>query len=581
MSSIKRSHLSIWKEFMRIALFYVCLPLLLFACNNSDLTEKTGLLNDPYLEWEISWDGSEDNPYDVVASARFTHSESGEQKRSLMFYDGDGAWKFRFTGTRTGIWQIQTEGPRPLGNLTGKVRINSTDQAYKGFFSGRGTNWVWNGTDEAFVPQFAMMSGPEKYWSSGRVDTAAVKETVWEFIIETGFTGLHFSGGGGWWFNIFDKNTRDDHGNPIGEQDPDQRTFNVMEEFLTRAYEQGAATHIWMWGSDGWGEEGPEGIGGPMSVTDKRILRYIAGRLGPIPGWSMGYGYDLHAWADADELRTWYEYLKDQLGGWEHMLGARSDPYDANNQEMKRWMEEGIPLQRKPLSAIYWSGDYVGHYDYRVAYPWYVEVISSSDKPQLQEDRFRIRKSGTFQPKDYTPDMTVRGLWHSTMAGGVGNIWGNLLPHNENNLGSDPYDNRAEATIRGTRVLVDIKGAIQTYHTFWFEKDLFTTDLIRDNDLTGNNPGEGVLEAENISPVQVCLRDSDYNRFIFYAEQTKSIRMDLRSMPRALEAVAVDTRQSYKEYQLGTLDPQLYSSAELPYESDWVIAIGDRMLEGE
>jgi hypothetical protein len=218
-----------------------------------------------------------------------------------------------------------------------------------------------------------------------------------------------------------------------------------------------------MWGADSHADAGPEGIGGAMSEADERINRYIAARLGPIPGWSMGYGYDLHAWADADELQTWYDYLKAHLGGWPHLVGARADRYDADNDEMRRILEGKNALERRPASEVFWTGDYVGHYDYRVAYPWYVEVRQTANKPHIQEDRFRIRQRETFQFKDYTPEMTVRGLWHSTMAGGVANIWGNLHPHSHNNQGSESYGNRGTATIRGEKVVVDIKDEIKTY----------------------------------------------------------------------------------------------------------------------
>ncbi|MAG93645.1 MAG: hypothetical protein CMJ48_07840, partial [Planctomycetaceae bacterium] len=52
------------------------------------------------------------------------------------------------------------------------------------------------------------------------------------------------------------------------------------------------------------------------------------------------------------------------------------------------------------------------------------------------EDRFRIRHSKTYADKDYTMEMTRRGLWHSTMAGGVANIWGHLPRGHDAWLGS-------------------------------------------------------------------------------------------------------------------------------------------------
>ncbi len=43
-----------------------------------------------------------DNPFDLVATVTFVHAK--ETRTTEMFYVGDNTWKFRFTGTRTGVW---------------------------------------------------------------------------------------------------------------------------------------------------------------------------------------------------------------------------------------------------------------------------------------------------------------------------------------------------------------------------------------------------------------------------------------------------------------------------------------------
>lgn len=558
----------------------VLLPLnvaigLLLTFNADCLKDKTGHLNEPYLEWEIKWDGAEGNPYDVIAHAVFTHTKSGEQETSLMFFDGDNTWKFRFTGTKTGEWKLTTSGPGELDSQTATVTIQKNPEKRNGFFTTKGPKWIWAGSGNAIVPQFVMMRPPKGYWADGRVVTQAIAETVQEFIHEHGFTGFHFSGIAGAWFDIELSDTKDSDDKPIGPQNPDPRTFRVFEEFLIRSYQAGAATHIWMWGADSHADSGPEGIGGPMSKTDQRILRYIAARLGPIPGWSMGYGYDLHAWADEDELQNWYDFLKEQLGGWPHPLGARADRYDANNAQLLKSGEE--KLTRRPYTEVFWSGDYVGHYDYRVAYAWFSKLSGYLGKPQFEEDRFRIRSHRVFQHKDYTSDMTLRSMWHSTMAGGVANIWGNLLPHSDNNKGSQPYDNRAKGEIHGAKFTVDIKDQIKTYHKFWFEHNRFSFDLVRDNELTGNEVGPVFLDPNGGGYISVCLRDRDNENYIFYVENDDHVRMDLRGMQGKQHAIAVDTRKSYAEQKLNSLEPKLYASFELPYRSTWAIAVGEEV----
>jgi hypothetical protein len=83
------------------------------------LPDKEALLNEPYVEWTLAYEGDDGNPYDVIAHALFTHEQSGATTRSLMFYDGEGRWRVRFTGTRLGRWTITTTGP---GTLGGAVR---------------------------------------------------------------------------------------------------------------------------------------------------------------------------------------------------------------------------------------------------------------------------------------------------------------------------------------------------------------------------------------------------------------------------------------------------------------------------
>ena len=61
--------------------------------------------------------GASGNPYDVIASAEFTHTD-GAKVRTLIFYGGEYQRRFRFTGTRVGTWMLRTEGPADLGGQT-------------------------------------------------------------------------------------------------------------------------------------------------------------------------------------------------------------------------------------------------------------------------------------------------------------------------------------------------------------------------------------------------------------------------------------------------------------------------------
>ncbi|MBS3777388.1 MAG: hypothetical protein KGY70_19495, partial [Bacteroidales bacterium] len=159
--------------------------------------------------------------------------------------------------------------------------------------------------------------------------------------------------------------------------------------------------------------------------------------------------------------------------GWGHFIGARVG-YD----EKGLWAVDPRPPRpprdasfRAPVADKYtfWlSGDYIGYTSYRPLYPRYKEVIHHHpDKPSFEEDRFRLRHSEQWSYKDYSPELTRRGLWHSAMSGGVANIWGNLLPHSQNERGSEPYDNKATTEVNETTITVDMKHQIKNYSRFF------------------------------------------------------------------------------------------------------------------
>ena len=237
----------------------------------------------------------------------------------------------------------------------------------------------------------------------------------------------------------------------------------------------------------------------------------------------MSYGFDLWEWTDDKQLTTWHRYLHNHLG-WPHMLGARS--------------------QKHALTQLSEAMDYASYEQHRPDFDTYVQSFEKRpSKPSFSEDRFRIRDSPQHAEKDYDEVMTRRGLWHSAMAGGVANIWGNLISSDvnaQNREGSFPYPN---------------PHWIKTYAEFF--KDRFHLDLERDNTITDG----------------VCLRRPGGSEFLFYREEAESIRMDLSSMPSRTLAVAVDVLKPYHEIDLGPLKPKA-QTWQAPYRSDWAIAVG-------
>ena len=273
------------------------------AAQDRTLPAKTGTQWYPYLEWRLENPSVEGNPFDVGAEAVFVHHETGETVTTGLFYDGADTWAFRFTGTHTGDWTFRTASDdADLHGWTGVVTITpNPDPEAHGFMKAFGSKWGWEGTETAFVPQYVMAKEPSAYLDAdGAVDTAKVEADVKEFVDGHGFTGFHLRGGAGW----FD-----------GE-DPDVGFYRALEGLIGRVHERGGASHIWMWGAGrDEDDEGPIALaGGPMSEVDRRNLRYLAARLGPIPGWSMGYGFDTeNAWAPREELDAWKAFLEARM----------------------------------------------------------------------------------------------------------------------------------------------------------------------------------------------------------------------------------------------------------------------------
>ena len=547
---------------MRPVLVMLPLTLFLVPWAGAALPSRTGSLNTPYLEWSIEWQGTTGNPHDVIASVEFTDPD-GARVRTPMFYGGNDQWRFRFTGIRVGTWKLRTDGPGDLGGhaATVEVRERSGGRA-NGFMTHFASKWGWQGTQKAFVPQYVMGKDLDAYYDddAGRVDEAKIERDIRKFIVEHGFTGFHLQGRGRWFSLV---------GRPGKDPNPDPRTYEVLETIIRKVYERGGACHIWMWGKDIRRDgDGPRAmVGGPMTAADQRNLRYLAARLGPIPGWSIGYGYDTeNLWASPEELDTWKEFLHGYCG-WHHFIGAR-----VGFDEKGPYGEFGKGIPKPPLNdkynapvgdeyAAWLGGSYTGYTSYRPLYDRYVEGIEHRPNiPSFEEDRFRLREAPQWTHKDYSPKSTIKGLWHSAMAGGVANIWGNLLP-NDDQGGSQSYDHGD----------VDIKHLIKTYATFFRDKKRFRKDFIRDNTIA--DPRKGTTEVPAAASISVCLRNRDMTHLVFYKEDAVSVGMDLSAMKGPRPAVAVDAHRAYKEIDLGVLAARK-QAWRAPYPSTWAIAVG-------
>lgn len=473
------------------------------------------------------------NAFDVEASVTFTHTGSGRTITTPMFYDDNGGYRFRFTGVEAGDWIYTTTSPvAELANRTGTVRVNpSSDPGRLGFTSHVGNQWARQRADggvEAFVPQLVMLPThiprePELF--DGKIDT---------FINGHGFTGFHLNTVAAYWFDRDSPNNRriNDPNNPVPTPvNPDPVSFDRIESVIRQTHAAGGHVHIWAWGDEDRRQSANDLAGGANGEVDRRLQRYIAARLGPMPGWSMGYGFDLDEWAGApddpeQQVESWHDFILDQ-SGYDHLLGARSEG-------------PNFGLDHSADDDYSANLGYAGYEHHTPTYDVYRAALETfGDKPVFSEDRFRIRDDG--REKDYTAEQTRQGLWLSTMAGGVANIWGDLLP--SDNGGSTPYDNAEQ---------------LKTYSEFFFERDRYRLGMTIDNGLT--------TDASHY-----VLRDGDA-LLVVYAEDTDVIEIDLSGFELPLSVIAVDAMESYAEIDLGIFEPGLVT-IDLSASSNWALAI--------
>ena len=386
-----------------------------------------------------------------------------------------------------------------------------------------GNKWGWAGTGEVFVPQLVMYATPPNFYGNpGKVDA-----DVRLYLDTYGFNGFHVFVSCRW-FDIGEPDCREAEGD---DPELDPRTFEALEMLIRKTYAANGMVHMWMWGDeergqtpsarDDWG-----GLDGPVA---RKVEAAIAERLGPLSGWTLGYGFDLDEWVEASEIHAWRDRMHGLLPGFRFMGGRPQGPNEGRNHRHYAAWNNGL--------------DYASYEHHKPSYGVYVEALESNpDKPVMSEDRFRVLPSS--DRKHYSPEEIRRGLYHSTFAGGVANIWGHLKDGGSHELGSAPFPNR---------------GQIRTY--FEFVRGRFLEPMSR-------------CSAAKANPHRrsLCLGDAGAH-YLFYKENAERVELDLKEAPAALPVVAVDTRKPYEEIELGSYAPGRHQW-RAPYRSDWAIAAG-------
>lgn len=401
-----------------------------------------------------------ENPTSEPITIRHT---DGEIHQTLAFEDGDQS-KFRFTPSQAGNWKFSTGG---------SIEISSERPAYaKGFVVANGINWTRSATGEAFVPQYLM-------YNQSDLDNG-----LQEFVVEHGFTGFHIT------------NLRDF-----------MRNFSYFEAIVLKTYRLGGVTHFWIWG-DRSRLQTPLTYG----LDADHLYKQIAARLGPLPGWTVGYGFDLFEWASADEVEDFQDYLQ-HATSYQHLVGGR-----------------GYKNAYRQISSNLGYASWEWHQPSLTDYKDHLKLANG--RPAFSEDRFRVRQPTKYPEKDYDFEKTRKGLWHSTLAGGVANIWG----HKPKGRGySEPYPN---------------KEAIRTYRNTidkYFKSGMSIEDQVVDGG--------------------TCLGATSH--LLCYVENSGKVSFQKGALKGISEILVIDTKEAYREIRIDVRGQVI----ELTKTSDWAILL--------
>jgi len=379
----------------------------------------------------------------------------------------------------------------------------------RGYITHSNQKYIWSKTGQAFVPNYVMIDMIANQREKGKSnDLSLIAENemdafIDKFFVEHGFNGIHIPVYGQW-FHIGDNKVKPN------DIEIDHKTFDQLKMIITKVYEAGGCTHIWLWG-DAQREQTSKSLkGGIMGAEEKYLLNEIHTQLNPLKGWTMGYGFDLWEWVDEYQLKAWHDYLW-QKDDWKHLLGARAS--------------------KNKLNQICEGLDYSSYEFHKPSYNELRTMINKRpSKPSFSEDRYRIRTPSKYPKKDYNEEETLKGLWYHTMAGGVAAIWGNLDETGE-------YKN---------------KDALKCFSIFWNDKNRFKKDMVVDTTLSK----------------AYCL--TDYSCYVFYQEDAGVIDYSFKGKKK--KVIAVDTKKKYHEIDLGKLKggKQQFTA---PYQSDWAIWI--------
>ncbi|MGZ8921545.1 MAG: hypothetical protein ACXW3L_11210 [Limisphaerales bacterium] len=389
---------------------------------------------------------SKEAKWDVEGACEWRHENGTARRTSLVWYSGAGdRYVYRFGASLPGRWTGKTRSAvAALNGLEFIVEVRPSSTAGRSGWSGplanEPTAWAHQqgnrGELTKRTPILIMMEDVQRWHN----DLAGMRRFIAEFNDEHGFNGAHISTIGHGWFDA--DSTGDLREAPAV---PDVRTFAALEAAAVEWSERGGWLHLWMWGKGSGGDFSrlPGGFDGTQS---RRINRYIAARLGPVPGWSMGIGWDVEFWADEKKLKWWLGDLIPQLGGWHHWIGFRYSDSDIGQGHDPEPANKGEYLARgKKWNTLRAASEQYAGWEHWSTTTSDREIAASReafpDRPMMSEDRFR-RRDGAWRQKDMHSDDDIIKEIPRWAKRGVGAIYGRLLE--SRTAASDPWPNKAE-----------------------------------------------------------------------------------------------------------------------------------------
>lgn len=516
-----------------------------------DLPEQTGYVHEPYLEWSITATDYAGNAYDVSATATFTRAGGGVYTVP-MYYAGGDAFKFRFTGPRTGTYEVVTSSADSvtLDGVTTRAVIGANPDALArgylttlGNIDGTRSFAYLTGNDgvprRTLYPVLIRHDGGDNVNPAGLHGVNFVSSTSGTRAtqVEETLTYMDTVGALAYQMSVYHNWVQygRDYNQTSTNTEPSETTFTILEDVLQRFHNSRKFLHLWAW-ADGNGAA-DKIAGGENGYVCERVYRMIVGRLGCFPNWALSYSYDLEEWTTLTAVRAWHAIMQ----------GHSNLPrlYMARESQERYESNLTFDLGTNKLDVFSWDGYPTGPNFHADALDPSEEYPAPDGRPNdlamIYEARFFINRQNRPKTFTYTEAVTRRMLWQFAMANGTSMIYGQF---------SSPYNVEYTYPER------------MTYPTRFFA-DRFPVQLGIRSSIAGV-PADGLL-----------LATSDETRQVLYKQTASSITVTIPPGMTGVPVVGVDAlAASYVERNLGTFSSGTHA-VTLPAHSDWAIAVGD------